>query len=243
MKNIIIPAMLFATCAANAAILPTYQPDTVRKQTKNGVLTSTPSKKSKPTKFYVSAKAGYNLSFASIYTNENTNSGFTFNGNGAVFSGALGVDFNRSPIRLELEISNTNVSDVKFADGWDSHFSADVGYTSFIANFIPYFKISDTVNFNLIVGLGGASLKFDFSDSDDTWDIKPSKGAFAFNAGIGLDIKLSDNFVILPEIKYTGLYTTTKASIYIPYYGYAESDSESFLLHNINFMAGIRYTF
>ena len=197
-----------------------------------------------PTKFYISAKGGYNLMYGSMYIDEDDNKGFTFSTNKPVFSGALGVDFNNDPsLRVELEIANVATQKVKFNDDWDSKLHAKVGYTSYMLNFIPYFKATDTSTFNIILGLGAASVDFTDTDHDDFLYLQSGKTAFAAKFGLGFDIPLTDNFSILPEIQYNLLVTTVKYGYANIYIGYVESEAETFVMHNCQFMIGAKYAF
>lgn len=199
---------------------------------------------SHPTRFYLSAKGGYNLMFGSIYTDEDDNAGFNFSTGTPILSGALGVDFNRDPsLRLELEITNVPASKAKFSDGWDSNLHADVGYTSYMLNFIPYFKMANNTNIYLTFGLGAASIDFTDTDSDDYLYLKSAKIAFSANFGVGLDISLTNNFSILPEVQYNLLATTIKHGLANIYIGYVESKPQTFVMHNCQFMLGAKYTF
>jgi len=182
--------------------------------------------------------------YGSMYVDENDNKGFTFSTGKPIFSGALGVDFNKDPsLRVELEIANVAASKVKFDDDWDSRLHANVGYTSYMLNFIPYFKATDTTTFNLILGLGAASVDFSDTDSDDYLYLQSGKTAFAAKFGIGLDIPLTDNFSILPEAQYNLLVTTVKYGLANIYLGYVESEAKTFLMHNCQFTIGAKYTF
>ena len=247
MKQLFTPIIALAVIGgANAGVLPTYGGE------KTGVLpTATsvatpaqiPTKKSVPTDFYISAKGGYSTSFGMIYTNENNNTGFTFSNSGFMYAGAIGLDFNSPKIRLELEIAGSPSGNAKFGGGWDNELHNTVGYTSYVLNFIPYFKINDTMNFNLIVGLGAASLDFKNTDESDDWRFKVGSTAFAANFGLGLEVKLSESFSILPEFRYNLLATTVKPSVFIPFFGWIEGDSQTFLMNNFQLMAGLKYTF
>lgn len=197
-----------------------------------------------PSKFYISVKGGYNLMYGSMYTAENDNKGFTFSTGKPIFSGALGIDFNKVPsFRVELEIANVAASKAKFDDGWDSKLHTDIGYTSYMLNFIPYLKATDTTTFNIILGLGAASVDFKDTDHNDFFYLQSGKTAFAVKFGIGLDIALTDNFSILPEIQYNLLMTNVKYGLANIYFGYVESEAKTFLMHNCQFMIGAKYTF
>lgn len=179
-----------------------------------------------------------------LYTNEVSGTGFTFSKGNPIFSGAVGVDFNRDPsLRLDFEVANVSKAKVKFDDDWNSKLHADVGYTSYMFNFIPYFKVNDNVNFDIIIGLGAASISLTDTDQEDYLNMEASDTAFAGNFGVGLDMKVTDNISFTPEIRYTFLITTVKYGMDIEYLGHIETDKETFLMHNFRFMAGLKYTF
>jgi len=246
MKKLILPIMILGTCAAHAGVLPTAGVDhNNRERTGNRLGATTarmPTKESTPTLLYISAKGGYNMMLGQMFVGEDSGnpSGWQFSKNNPMFVGAVGIDFNRDPsIRLELEIVHNPTTTVKFGKGWDSLLNADVGFTSFAFNFIPYFKINDTMDFNLVVGLGAASLDFKDPDESDFMYMKAGKAAFVFNLGAGLDIKITDNFSILPEFRYSPLMTTIDYNLY----GLYKSTGNSFFMHNLQFLAGVKFTF
>ena len=182
--------------------------------------------------------------FGSMYTDEDDNRGFSVSADKPIFSGALGLDFNRDPsLRVELEIANVTASEAKFNDSWNSKLHADVGYTSYILNFIPYFKVTDNTTINIILGLGAASVDFTDTDHDDYLYLQSGKTAFAAKFGLGFDIPLTDNFSILPEVQYNLLVTTVKYGLANIYIGYVESEGKTFVMHNCQFMLGAKYTF
>jgi len=74
-------------------------------------------------------------------------------------------------------------------------------------------------------------------------DIEASNIAFVANLGLGLEIKVSEELSLLPEVRYSPFFTTVKYGVDIPYIGYAESTKNSFIAHNIQFLVGIKYTF
>ena len=120
---------------------------------------------------------------------------------------------------------------------------ADVGYTSYTFNFIPYFKATDTTTFNIILGLGAASIDFTDTDQDDFFYLQSGKTAFVAKMGLGFDIPLTDNFYILPEIQYNLLVTTVKYGYANIYIGYLESEAQTFVMHNCQFTLGAKYRF
>ena len=229
----------------NAATLPTRTSNYYRNMNNYAYKSNTQqNNNSQPTRFYISAKGGYNLMYGSMYVDEYDNKGFSFSVDKPVFSGALGLDFNRDPsLRVELEIANVAASEAKFSDGWDSKLHADVGYTSYMLNFIPYFKVTENATFNIILGLGAASVDFKDTDHDDYLYLQSGKTAFAAKFGLGFDIPLTDNFSVLPEVQYNLLVTTVKYGLANIYIGYVESEEKTFLMHNCQFMLGAKYTF
>lgn len=265
-KTIIFLIMFFSMNVVNAATLPTRTGNYYRNTNTHdynhvsmrGYYRNTSASKynvaqqeytkhnndNHPTKFYISAKGGYNLMYGSMYIDENDNKGFTFSTNKPVFSGALGVDFNKDPsIRVELEIANVTTSKVKFDGDWDSELHSKVGYTSYMLNFIPCFKATENATFNIILGLGAASVDFTDTDHDDYLYLQSGKTAFAAKFGLGFDIPLTDNFSILPEVQYNLLVTTVKYGLANIYIGYVESEGKTFAMHNCQFMLGAKYTF
>lgn len=248
-KTIIFLIMFFSMNVVNAATLPTHTGSYYRKtnayhHNSNTRRYTRQNDNSHPTRFYISAKGGYNLMFGSMYTDEDDNRGFSFSADKPIFSGALGLDFNRDPsLRVELEIANVTASEAKFNDGWDSKLHADVGYTSYMLNFIPYFKVTDNTTINIILGLGAASVDFTDTDHDDYLYLQSGKTAFAAKFGLGFDIPLTDNFSILPEVQYNLLVTTVKYGLANIYIGYVESEGKTFVMHNCQFMLGAKYTF
>lgn len=250
MKKIIFSLiMIFGTTELNAATLPTRMGSYYRNANTYNYKSNTQSyskrnDNSHPTRFYISAKGGYNLMYGSMYVDEYDNKGFSFSADKPVFSGALGLDFNRDPsLRVELEIANVATSEAKFNDGWDSKLHADVGYTSYVLNFIPYFKVTDNTTINIILGLGAASVDFTDTDHDDYLYLQSGKTAFAAKFGLGFDIPLTDNFSILPEVQYNLLVTTVKYGLANIYIGYVESEEKTFVMHNCQFILGAKYTF
>lgn len=246
MKKAIIPIMILGTYSANAAVLPTAGGGHYYQATRTPTYAQAriPTKAKKPTRFYINAKGGYNLMYGWLYTDEDSDAGFTFSKGSPIFSGSVGVDLNYDPsLRIEFEVAHISPSKVKFDDDWDSKLHADVGYTGYVINFIPYFKMGDSVNFDLIIGLGAASMSFSDSDEYDYLNMESGDIAFAANIGIGLDIKVSDNISFTPEARYRLLLTTIKYDIDIPYIGHTELKDNTFLMHNFQFMAGIKYTF
>ena len=135
----------------NAATLPTRTSNYYRNMNNYAYKSNTQrNNNGQPTRFYISAKGGYNLMYGSMYVDKYDNKGFSFSADKPVFSGALGLDFNRDPsLRVELEIANVAASEAKFSDGWDSKLHADVGYTSYMLNFIPYFKENCNIYFQV----------------------------------------------------------------------------------------------
>lgn len=229
----------------NAATLPTRTSNYYRNMNNYAYKSNTQQNNNcQPTRFYISAKGGYNLMYGSMYVDEYDNKGFNFSADKPVFSGALGLDFNRDPsLRVELEIADVAASEAKFSDGWDSKLHADVGYTSYMLNFIPYFKVTENATFNIILGLGAASVDFKDTDHDDYLYLQSGKTAFAAKFGLGFDIPLTDNFSVLPEVQYNLLVTTVKYGLANVYIGYVESEEKTFLMHNCQFMLGAKYTF
>ncbi len=246
MKKVIIPVMILGISSAYAGVLPTghsYYNNTEINRTTVPAHTKVQDNR-RPTQFYISAKGGYNYIWGWLYTDDDNDKGFTFSNGRPIFSGTLGVDFNYDPsIRIEFEVANMSKSEVKFDDNWDLGLQAKLGYTSYMLNVIPYFKINDNINFDLIIGLGAANLNISNAGADDYIDFKAGNIAFAANFGIGLDIKLTDSLSFLPELKYNFLATTVKYSIAIPYFGYYESEENSLIMHNFQLMGGLKYTF
>lgn len=248
-KTIPFLLVIFGITTANAATLPTYRGEYYRNINTSNYPTTTQRARpqnddSHPTRFYISAKGGYNLMYGSMYLDEDDDKGFTFSTGKPIFSGALGLDFNQAPsLRVELEIANVATSKAKFDDGWDSKLHADVGYTSYMLNVIPYFKATDTISFNIILGLGAASIDFSDTDRDDYLYLQSGKIAFAAKVGVGVDIPLTDSFSILPEVQYNLLVTTVKYGLANIYLGYVKSEAKTFLMHNCQFTIGAKYTF
>jgi len=235
MKKLIFLILIFGTCAANAGVLPTA--------TGAGVMAQKPTKTTLPTDFYISVKGGYSYAFGAIYTNEQTNTGFTFSKSSAAVGGAVGLDFNSPSIRLELELVNSPAKEVVFSGGWNEDLHDKLGFMSYALNFIPYFKINKSIDFTLIIGFGAASLDFKNTDDTDTWRFDVSSVAFVANFGVGLDIKLLESISLSPEIRYNLLAAPVKPKVYIPYWGWEEGDAQSFLVSNFQFMIGLKYTF
>ena len=215
MKRAILFLTIILTANATNAATTSYHTNGYYRSTPySNYYTSTPKHEqtqteNNPTRFYISAKGGYNLMYGSMYTDDDNNEGLTFSADRPIFSGTLGIDLNRDPsLRLELELANVAPSKAKFDHGWDSKLHADVGYTSYMLNVIPYFKATDTMDFDIILGLGAASVDFTDTDHDDFLYLQSGKIAFAAKVGIGLDIALTDNFSILPEVQYNLLVTT-----------------------------------
>lgn len=191
-----------------------------------------------PTRFYISIKGGNNsLSGTFGGDSDNVDSGIDFDGaSTGVFTGSIGFDLGTPRVRWEFELSKVSAGDIEFAEPYTDLLHGNIGYTSYMINFIPYFRINNTSSVLLTLGLGGASVDFTDTDDADAFNLK-SSGGFAVNLGLGLDIKLSDHFSIIPEFKYNGIIaSTTYKNMYV-------TGTDNLYISNFQALLGMRLTF
>jgi len=221
---------------ANAGVLPTAGSNSAKSDATAAAPAQKPTRTSAPTDFYIAAKGGFN-SLSGSFSFDSNDPGVGFNGGGsALFGGAVGIDLNSPKVKIEFEVLNVSAKDVKFKDGFGDLMHASVGYTSFMVNAIPYFKINDTLNFNIILGLGGASVNLTDTDEFDLFAIEAS-GGFAVNLGAGLDIRITDNFSIVPEARFNGIIGSAKI------YNAFVHTSPNLFISNVQALIGLKITF
>ncbi|MDL2296066.1 porin family protein [Lachnospiraceae bacterium OttesenSCG-928-E19] len=228
MKKLIILVMLLGVYSANAGVISA---DNARYRYSNNYSgnvhrTAKEDNKTK-SEFYIMAKAGYNIAAGSIYLTDYDNTGHNFTANAMVFGGVVGVDFNKPSIRLELEVAHVSESDADFESYLEDY---TLAFTAYTFNFVQYFEINKTIELDLMVGIGAASMGLEKHSQYD--DSKSLPVAFALNAGIGLDIKLSDSVSFVPQFRYTMLVGGMDWEL-----------GNTLMVHNFQFLGGLKYTF
>ena len=229
MRALLTTIFILLASSAGAGILPTAQ---------GGGAPALPVRKPAENLFYVSAKAGFSPSILRVA--DGGGDDFNLYDYGALVAGAVGIDFNNDPnLRLELEVSYTPLSKVVPGAGWQGQLKGDAENYGFLLNAVPYFKLSKNINLDFIFGAGIAWMNYNLWQQGQGYTGRLEQIAFAFNAGIGLEIKISERLSLLPEFTYSA----TISNVDVPYYGNVVVDKDAVLISNFNFMAGVKYAF
>jgi len=223
MKKLILSVLILGVGPANAGVLPTAGMRPVQPQPRN----TSPN-------FYITANGGYNFTMGAIHFSETQNTGFNFDTSAPTFGGAIGIDFNRPSVRLELAVAHTSKADVNFDSIMGSEYR--LGFTTYTLNVIQYFNLTDNLNLDLMAGIGAANLDMtaQYDMGGGNWVSSPGSKpwAFAMNFGVGLDIALTNKVSFVPQLKYSMLVGTMDWAV-----------DTTLWIHNFQGLAGLRLTF
>jgi len=184
--------------------------------------------------WYLGAGLGYGMATDSDFTMldvANDTGSFEYD-SGVLVSAAAGYKFGMPRVEGEISYLKNDVDKITL-NGATQNDSADSKTLAFMLN--GYLDFANTTRFTPFINLGLGLAKADFNLMANGYSIDDSATVFAYQAGAGVGIDLSDNFVL--DLKYCYFGTSD------PEFKGSDGGKMEYESSSHRFIVGLRYSF